>query len=76
MGMRQLLQTFRRDQSGATAIEYGLIGSMIFVVVVGSIALLGNSNTGLWARVGDAIVPAIDAALGHGGGDSDGGDGD
>lgn len=64
--MRQLLQRFSKDQSGATAIEYGLIGSLIFVVIVGSIALLGGSNSGLYTRIGNALIPALDKALGTG----------
>ena len=72
MGMRQLLLRFKRDQSGATAIEYGLIASLIFVVVVGSIALVGDSNEGLYARVANTIGPALDKALGGGDGGSGG----
>lgn len=66
MGMRQLLRRFSHDTSGATAIEYGLIACMIFVVIVGSLVALGDGSTGLYARVGNAIGPALDKALGTG----------
>jgi pilus assembly protein Flp/PilA len=72
--MRHLLQRLGHDQSGATSIEYGLIASLIFVVIVGSIAALGNSNTGLYARIKDTVIPALDKALGTGGEDSGGGE--
>lgn len=45
--MSQLIRRFLRDDSGATAIEYGLIGALIFLAVVGSITLFaGNATTG------------------------------
>jgi Flp pilus assembly pilin Flp len=34
----------RKKESGATAIEYGLIASLIAVVVVSSIAVLGQKG--------------------------------
>lgn len=71
MQMRQLLLRFSRDTSGATAIEYGLIACMIFVVIVGSLVALGDSSTGLYARVGNTIGPALDKALGGGEGEGD-----
>lgn len=70
--MHHLLSGFSKDQSGATAIEYGLIGSLIFVVVVGSIAALGNGTDGLFARVANTVVPALDKALGEGEGEGEG----
>lgn len=64
--MRHVLNRLARDESGATAIEYGLIASLIFVVVAGSIAALGSSNGGLFSKVGDTVIPALDKANGEG----------
>jgi pilus assembly protein Flp/PilA len=37
---------FAQDESGATAIEYGLIAALISVVIIGAVSLLGtNLNT-------------------------------
>ncbi|HLW92676.1 MAG TPA: Flp family type IVb pilin [Roseiarcus sp.] len=33
---------FVRDESGATAIEYGLIASLIAVVIIATVSTLGN----------------------------------
>jgi pilus assembly protein Flp/PilA len=33
---------FLRDESGATAIEYGLIAGLIAVVIIGSLTTLGT----------------------------------
>lgn len=42
------LKEFIRDQSGATAIEYGLLAAMIAVAAIASFAILGNSLIRLW----------------------------
>lgn len=42
--MKNLIQRFAHDESGATAIEYGLIAA---IVGVGIIAGLGNVKTAL-----------------------------
>jgi pilus assembly protein Flp/PilA len=36
------LAAFLKDQSGATAIEYGLIAGMIAVVIIGAITKVGT----------------------------------
>jgi pilus assembly protein Flp/PilA len=44
--MRKLLQTFAKDESGATAIEYGLIAAGISVAIIVTVnALGGKLNT-------------------------------
>jgi pilus assembly protein Flp/PilA len=44
MGERSM-STFRRflkDESGATAIEYGLIAALVSVAIIGALSLLGD----------------------------------
>ena len=41
--MTATIRKFLADQSGATAIEYALIGTLIAVAIVGAFATLGNS---------------------------------
>ena len=36
------LKTFLREESGATAIEYGLIAALISVVIIASVTLVGT----------------------------------
>ena len=44
--MKTLFYRFRRNQSGATAIEYGLIASLIGVaIIIGATTLGGKLNT-------------------------------
>lgn len=40
--MKNLVNRFLADQSGATAIEYGLIAALIAVVVIGAITAVGT----------------------------------
>ena len=41
-----ILKRFAKDESGATAIEYGLIAALIAVVCIGAMKTLGtNLNT-------------------------------
>ena len=37
------IRAFASDESGATAIEYGLIAALIAVAIIGSFGVLGNS---------------------------------
>lgn len=40
--MTKLIRNFLRDQSGATAIEYGLIAALIAVVIIASVTTVGT----------------------------------
>ena len=53
--MRTLLFRFAKDDTGVTAIEYGLIASLIAVVIITSVTLVG---TNLVAKFG-AIAAAL-----------------
>ena len=47
----RVLRRLRRNQSGATAIEYAIIAAGIAAVLVGIIATLGGNVATLWATV-------------------------
>jgi len=49
------LRTLRAAQSGATAIEYGLIAALIVVAMIGGLNSLGGGNNGMWGRL-SAII--------------------
>jgi pilus assembly protein Flp/PilA len=40
--MKNLLTRFAREESGATAIEYGLIAALIAVVIISAVSLVGT----------------------------------
>jgi pilus assembly protein Flp/PilA len=41
--MKSLLMRFAREESGATAIEYGLIAALIAVVIIGALTVTGTN---------------------------------
>ena len=41
--MHKLISRFVRDESGATAIEYGLIAALVAVVLITALTTLGTS---------------------------------
>jgi pilus assembly protein Flp/PilA len=41
--MTKFMKRFAQDESGATAIEYGLIAALIGCVIIGGATLLGNN---------------------------------
>jgi pilus assembly protein Flp/PilA len=53
--MDKLLVRFLRDESGATAIEYGLIAAGIAVVIIAAVQLVGSNLNGTFGSVASAV---------------------
>ncbi len=53
--MTQFIRSFIKDDSGATAIEYGLIAAGIAVAIIAAVGLLGTSLEGMFTTVGAAL---------------------
>ena len=53
--MTNLISRFVRDESGATAIEYGLIAALIAVVVIGAVTAVGTGLSGTFNTVSGKI---------------------
>ncbi len=51
----QSFQKFAADESGATAIEYGLLASLIAVVIIGPVRLVGTSLQTMFNTIDAAI---------------------
>ncbi len=49
------LKTFLRDESGATAIEYGLIAAGISVAIISAVKLVGTNLGGTFNNVANNI---------------------
>ena len=49
--MNNLVTRFVKDESGATAIEYGLIAALISVAIIGALQLLGGQLTDTFESV-------------------------
>jgi len=54
--MKPLLIHFSKDESGATAIEYGLIATLISVAIIAGTAELGSALCNLFAKLATTIV--------------------
>jgi pilus assembly protein Flp/PilA len=46
-----LISRFVRDESGATAIEYGLIAALIAVIIIGGVSTVGTKLSGTFNTV-------------------------
>ncbi len=53
--MKKLFSRYVKDQSGATAIEYGLIASLIAVVIIGAVTTVGTNMKAVFTSVGGAL---------------------
>ncbi|WP_234024806.1 Flp family type IVb pilin [Tsuneonella amylolytica] len=58
MPMRKLIRAIASDISGATAVEYGLILSLIFLAMVAAIQNFGNVTTNMWNDTADKMQKA------------------
>lgn len=54
-----MLKRFLQDESGATAIEYGLIGSLIAVAVIGGFSSLADAVAQLWGDNNGEIIEGL-----------------
>ena len=55
MRTRNFLARLVRDDAGATAIEYGLIVSLIVIAIISALQGVADENDGLWAFVRDNV---------------------
>jgi len=49
--MKNLINRFVKDESGATAIEYGLIAGLLSIVIIGALQLTGTSLTAVFTNI-------------------------
>ena len=51
IAIRTMLRKLGADQRGATAIEYGLIASLIVVAMIGALESMGGGVGGMWGKL-------------------------
>jgi len=56
--MQNLVTRFIKDESGATAIEYGLIAALISVALIAGASALGNGVNNKFGEVANALNEA------------------
>jgi len=55
--MKHYLVRFVKNDSGATAIEYGLIVGLVAVVIVGAFTLFGTNLETMMGTINEAMNP-------------------
>ncbi len=55
--MNNLFARFVRDESGATAIEYGLIAALIAVVIIGAVSIVGTTLSATFTSISTGLTP-------------------
>ena len=55
--MTTMLSRFAKDETAATAIEYGLIAGLISVVIIGAATLIGTNLTTKFTAISTALSP-------------------
>ena len=53
-----MFKAFINDESGATAIEYGLIAGLVAVAIIAALTALGSSLDGLFSSVATTVSGA------------------
>ncbi|MEN5053242.1 Flp family type IVb pilin [Brevundimonas naejangsanensis] len=56
--MRNFINRFAKDESGATAIEYGLIAALISVVIIVALTQIGPKVKGMFEGVNNELDKA------------------
>lgn len=59
--MFKLLNKIRRNEEGATAIEYGLIAALIAIALIGALQTLGGALDTKFGEIETAVDTAGDA---------------
>lgn len=50
-----IMKRFANDESGATAIEYGMIAALVAVVIIGALTTLGTKLNSTFKSVSDQL---------------------
>ena len=61
--VKNFVKTFIADESGATAIEYGLLAALIAVVIIAGATALGTSINDLFSAIATCIKTPASCAL-------------
>lgn len=60
MSLTSFARRIARCDRGATAVEYGLIVSLIVIACIGAFRGVADENTGLWSLVTDKVTAVMD----------------
>ena len=60
--MTRFIARFARNNSGATAIEYGLIAALVSVTIIAAVQAIGGSISGKFDKANDCVNASTSAA--------------
>lgn len=60
--MLKTIQSVLRDESGATAIEYGLIAALVSVAAIAALTAMGQNLASMFSTVSSALQNAVSSA--------------
>ncbi len=58
----EIIKNLMNDESGATAIEYGLIAALVSVAAIAALTAMGDSLKAMFTAVSDSLTAAITPA--------------
>ncbi len=53
--MSNFVLRFYRDESGVTAIEYGLIAALVAVIIIGAVSTVGTNLNSTFSSVANSL---------------------
>ncbi len=53
---RDHLKTFERDEDGATAIEYGIIASLIIIGIIAAVTTFSENTSGMYTSIANTLA--------------------
>jgi pilus assembly protein Flp/PilA len=56
--MKNLITRFQKDESGATAIEYGLIAGFVSIAIIAGLIVIGPKLTLIFNKIGATLTTA------------------
>lgn len=57
--IRSNLRKLFADRRGATAVEYGLIASLIIIAMIAGLSAMGGGTGGMWGRISTDVSEAM-----------------
>ena len=60
--MLKAIRVFAKDESGATAIEYGLIAALVSFAAIAALRGMGESLSNLFSTVSGELANAVNSA--------------
>ncbi len=57
--MRRFIARFLRDEAGATAIEYGIILALMFLVILSAVMAFGGTSSGIFNKAMNTLRGAM-----------------